>query len=71
MIKVIDEKLVKIVYRELGESCSKLFVDFYHGFSIEEQIQGVKEILKLAVGSDRTSEILKDYIKTSNNYDLG
>lgn len=56
----IDPTLLKIIALELGSSSADLFVKFYHGFSVEEQVSGAKSILRIIIGYERTEEILKE-----------
>lgn len=55
----IDKQLFSIIADELGERSADLFERFFGGFSSDEQLEGAKEILVLAVGKDRTIELLK------------
>ncbi|QQG41819.1 MAG: hypothetical protein HYV90_00705 [Candidatus Woesebacteria bacterium] len=56
------EKILEIVYRELGESVGKVFMDFYNGFPINEQYTGAVELLSKTLGPEAAKELLKDVI---------
>lgn len=64
----INKDLVKIIGNELGQNTADLFVSFYDGFSLQEQVTGAKEILAVVVGNDRTNELLKKINKENENY---
>lgn len=59
----IDKDLVKIINDEMGKSSADLFVKFYHGFTLLEQVKGANQILSYVVGATRTKELLKDYLE--------
>lgn len=63
----IDKDLVSIIFRELGKRSADLFVQFYQGSPIEEQVQGARELLNTIVGELRTSKLLKNFSENETN----
>ena len=54
----IQERLVTIVYNNLGKKSADLYQQFYIGESPEEQLKGAEELLQDLIGRPKTSEQL-------------
>ncbi|MFS8130386.1 MAG: hypothetical protein ACMG57_00250 [Candidatus Dojkabacteria bacterium] len=55
----INENYIKIVYKYLGEQSAKLYREFFSGFPLAEQREGLIELLEGLIGKDKLNELVK------------